>query len=211
MKRIRVRIEGKTPLMMCPMPEETLMALWTRKRSQAAATSEMTFEQAAARQVIKDDQGRIALPATYFYGAFVEAGRKVTFKGRANVSTAETTELYSFFEIEGGEFLPLTNGTTSDPPNWVVDKRAGRNLNAPGKPACCVIRPKFPKWGVDMTIVIDTDVDGASVSVAKQLVERGGRVGVGAFRPSKRGPFGQFNIAEWAEIDDAGNPVPVKE
>lgn len=211
MKRIKVRIEGRTPLMMCPMPEETLEALWKRKRSAAASTSEMSYEQAAARQVIKDEKGRIALPTTYFYGAFVEAGRKVTLKGRANVSTAETTELYSFFEIEGGEYLPLSNGTPGEEPTWVVDKRPGRNLNAPGKPACCVIRPKFPQWSVDMVIAVDTEVDGASISVARQIVERAGRVGVGAFRPSKRGPFGQFRIAEWTEIDEAGEPVPVKE
>ncbi len=66
-------------------------------------------------------------------------------------------------------------------------------------------RPRFDAWGISFTLIIDDKVfDQALVrALADDL---GSKVGLGDFRPSRKGPFGRFLVSRW-EIAKAEVPV----
>jgi hypothetical protein len=59
-------------------------------------------------------------------------------------------------------------------------------------------RPKYENWSLKFDIEVSTDL--ISTEVCQQLlVEAGTQVGIGDFRPEKRGPFGTFRVTKWVE------------
>lgn len=65
-------------------------------------------------------------------------------------------------------------------------------------------RPKYERWSLrfEMTILTDLiDTDTAHMF----LNEAGLQIGVGDFRPQKRGPFGTFRVTRWDEVHVNGD------
>lgn len=60
-------------------------------------------------------------------------------------------------------------------------------------------RPRFDEWGAVFTMLVNDDL--LSVEMAHRLLtEAGVSVGIGDFRPEKRGPFGCFRVVRFEEI-----------
>ncbi|HUQ30000.1 MAG TPA: hypothetical protein VM103_00550 [Candidatus Paceibacterota bacterium] len=190
MSRITVTCVGISHLLLNPMTPEILKTLPGSGVSAGAkkAKEEIQPDDLAASKVIRDDQGRIGLPVEYLYACLINAGRGVTFSGKKNISTAETSLMPSFLTIEDN-FLPFTDPEAK----WVTDIR--RVVNKTTKGAMAAVRPRFPAWGFTVTVEVDTSVIG--LDKIRQLFNVAGNVqGLGDFRPSKKGPFGRFRIAE---------------
>lgn len=59
-------------------------------------------------------------------------------------------------------------------------------------------RPRFDQWGARFDLVVNDQL--LSIEMAHQLLrEAGEQVGIGDFRPEKRGPFGTFRIVRFQE------------
>jgi hypothetical protein len=59
-------------------------------------------------------------------------------------------------------------------------------------------RPRFDEWGAQFDLLVDDSQ--LSLDMAHQLLaEAGLGVGIGDFRPEKRGPFGTFRIVHFEE------------
>ena len=57
-------------------------------------------------------------------------------------------------------------------------------------------RPRFDCWGARFDLVINDEL--LSVEMAQQLLtEAGLQIGIGDFRPEKRGPFGTFRVTRF--------------
>jgi len=57
-------------------------------------------------------------------------------------------------------------------------------------------RPRFDQWGARFDLLLDDEL--LSVEMAQQLLQEAGQsIGIGDFRPEKRGPFGTFRITEF--------------
>lgn len=60
-------------------------------------------------------------------------------------------------------------------------------------------RPRFDVWGLAFDVVINDKL--LALDMAQQLLtEAGEQIGIGDFRPEKRGPFGCFLISEWEAV-----------
>lgn len=181
-------------MLMNPMTQRTLEELQTGIRN--AVDKTIPAEKIAESRVIKNEDGQIGIPIEYLLGCLVEAGRSVK-NGKKQISTAGTTTIFAFLGFGAQEFLPFTEYSP-----MVVDRRKG-NMNNGGKSvAVCIIRPKFKTWSIDLDVVITTSTPfGAAEDVVKQLFEAAGsQVGIGDFRPAKRGPFGRFEVAKWEVV-----------
>lgn len=60
-------------------------------------------------------------------------------------------------------------------------------------------RPRINEWRMQMTIDVDPDLIESSM-VLTLLTEGGKRLGIGDYRPEKRGPFGRFQVIRWEEM-----------
>lgn len=187
MLTIKVTCQGVSPLLMNPMSDETLEGLRTGVRT--SKPTDLTSEQEAEKKLYKDSNNgnMIGIPALNLYSCMIEAGRSVK-NGKKQISTKDSSSLPSFLQIDE-EFLPFINEA-----KWVVDKRRGR-LPKDGT-AVCLVRPKFPEWEFKVTLRVDETI--CAENTARKLVETAGNsIGLGAFRPTCRGPFGRFKITEW--------------
>lgn len=62
-------------------------------------------------------------------------------------------------------------------------------------------RPRFDAWGARFHLVINETL--LNPSTAHQLLSEAGlQIGIGDFRPEKRGPFGTFNVTRWTEVKE---------
>lgn len=60
-------------------------------------------------------------------------------------------------------------------------------------------RPRYEKWSMKFLLEIQDDL--LDLSLCHQLLsEAGVQIGIGDFRPEKRGPFGSFRVVKWEEI-----------
>lgn len=59
-------------------------------------------------------------------------------------------------------------------------------------------RPRFEQWGATFRIRINEELLSPDF-VHQLLVEGGQQIGVGDFRPEKRGPYGTFMVTSWKE------------
>lgn len=99
---------------------------------------------------------------------------------------AATTDIAAAVYLSPFE-LPLTG-------DWHVDSRAvvipatkGRILRH---------RPMFDEWSVSFQVQIDNDL--VSEKLVRDILEDSGKlVGLGDFRPARKGPYGRFSVVEW--------------
>lgn len=204
--RVKVTLTSKGPgLLMNPMTNDLLDELAGVKAKAASDKSTPLADRAKLKVIRNEESGQIGLPVEYILAALIGAGRHVKH-GKKQISTATTTTLYEFLEMNA-TFLPFTNQEKqdrmkTDPKEkfgWLTDKRRGVLNNAGKSVAVAIIRPLFKDWETSFEVSIDTDV--CDEKVVKQVFEAAGaKIGVGDFRPSKRGPFGMFTVSGWEVV-----------
>lgn len=187
MRRILAVCQGISPYLMNPVTDDVLEQVRTgvhRTKDKTASVEDV------AREKLCMDSGALGFPAVNLCSSLVVAGRRVKI-GKSQVSTATSTTLYGFLAVEEF-FVPFTGN-----PRWLVDKRRGVNPN--GGEMVCLIRPRFDKWGFQVHLQLDeTECD---IGTAQNLLRISGSfVGLGDFRPGKRGPFGRFRISKWKDL-----------
>lgn len=187
MKNLTVKLASLSPMLQNPLTKETLQELLTGVR--LAKQKDRPLEEICKEKLYKSDDNKLGIPAQNLLSALMEAGRDVK-NGKKAVSTATSTSLPSFLTIEG-EFLPFTNN-----PKWEPDLRGGTLDNGKAKVKVAIVRPKFKYW--ELTVRMQYDEKIADESVVKDLIRiAGNKIGLGDFRPAKRGVFGRFAIADF--------------
>ncbi len=183
---VKATLIGIRPLLMDRMSDATLESLRTGVRK--PEPKDVPAEDIARKKIYTDEDGNVGLPAQMLFSCMVVAGRKVK-NGKYQISTAESSSLPALLDIEE-DFL-VFNGHADK--KWEVSKDLGRLQNGT---AVCITRPKFLKWGFDVTLEIDESE--VSEETIKQLVAVAGKkFGLGAWRPGCKGRFGTFKIASW--------------
>lgn len=192
MKTVEIEIEGTTPLLQHRMSEETLFGLLGAKQGKAKVVEELTPREIAQRAAYQDDAG-FYVPMEYLVGAFrhTASDYKESNKSRKSLKT-----------VAAGVFRPVSDRThlldESGKPlqAFEVDVRKATNHT---KGAVAVCRPRFDRWRAKFSVNIDDTV--IAVPTAQMILEDAGkRSGIGSFRVSKGGYFGQFRIKSWTEV-----------
>lgn len=63
-------------------------------------------------------------------------------------------------------------------------------------------RPRYEGWSMKFDLEIQDDL--VDVALVHQLLSEAGlQIGIGDFRPEKRGPFGSFRVTAWKEMAQA--------
>lgn len=192
MKRFELEIKGTTPLLQHRMTEEELFGLLGAKSGKKKDKEEQTPREIAEKYTYKDETG-YCVPTSYLVGAF---------KNVASEYKQKNSQRKSLKSIAGGILRPEVEFSSildeSDKPlkNFEVDIRKATNHQ---KGAVAVCRPRFDKWKLKTTIVVDDELVSPD-TVLDMLNDAGKRSGIGSFRVSKGGYFGQFVVTKFEEL-----------
>ncbi len=185
---IDVTISGTTPLLCNKFTDAAAMRATSGNSVAAVGDKGTPREQAEARLYIGHD-GKPCIPQPNLFRCLIDAG--TFFKaGKSKVTTQKNSLIPAAVELEGIE-LPLVSKE-----GWQVDQRAVRIPATGGRILC--FRPSFNDWSIAFTLKVDTTLIG--VKLMRELVDAAGRrIGLGDFRPDRKGPFGKFVVTSWKE------------
>ncbi len=209
---VRIRLEGITPMLQNRAGDEVLDSLWVNQGGildegelTAKSNKGKGYRQYCHEYCIyRGPNGEYGVPAQNLFASLRGGGRRVKLEGMTRISSKDSTLLTGALTILE-DFLPFEQ---QDPAGthykeakcWVPDRRRGQASNSAKKAMVPVIRPRFDKWSLWVTV----DIDKAEIpeDKIKRVFEKSGRTsGIGDFRPSTNGPFGQFRVAEWQIVE----------
>ena len=202
MKLVSVLVRGISPMLMNPATEEVLAQLpgagagYKKGKDMKDRTREEIAEARVIRNKIANKEGKheVGIPAEYLYACIVEAGRLVAYDGKKKISTMDTTLIFSFLSIKES-FFSFENHDGK----YEIDVRRGVNKTTKGAQA--IVRPRFNDWKFRVTLEVDESDSNLTASKAREIFDKAGKmIGLADFRPTCRGPFGRFEIAEWNEL-----------
>ena len=195
MVQIDVTIEGVTPLMMHRMTEEEILAARGGPKKTMKGELLPPKEEAEKRGYF-DEKGRPFIPGGNLYRCIIEAGRHVKL-GRAALTNSMSSKIPAIVQLAGDDAPVMVlqrNGKGFIPAEWDVVFKTPR---PPGQQGIrTVIRPTFENWLLQFSLIVDTEyIDLKSV---RDLIDKAGRFeGLGPQRPSRKGQYGRFVVAEW--------------
>jgi len=189
MKTIEVEIRGNTPLLIHKFAEQAEQGKATRR----VMVDSMNPRDEATKNAY------IAQDGTYYFNAFsipaTMANAGVNHKMRGSRKTLKFV-VPSAVRIDTDTITIL--GEDGKPAgNFEVD---GRPVTIPAtKGRVMRYRPRFDKWGAKFRLILN-DQMLSSEDAHRLLNEAGESMGIGDFRPEKRGPFGTFRVTSFREI-----------
>ena len=145
-----------------------------------------TKKVAVEDKLYKLENGQPYIPARYFEGSLIEAGKSFKGKGKTNLS-----------KIMGAMVSVEPDGIKLTGVAWVEDIQVGVNPMTGGRMQ--IHRPRFDKWGAKFSLTISTD-DIPTETLKEMLDHAGLYVGVGDWRPAKKGKYGKFLVTKFKEI-----------
>lgn len=96
------------------------------------------------------------------------------------------------------DVITIMNGHGGPAENFEVDSRPVTIPSTKGR--IMRHRPRFNQWSARFSLLLDDKQ--LSVDMASQLLtEAGLSIGIGDFRPEKRGPFGRFRVAKFEPVE----------
>jgi len=178
MKKVFVRIEGISPLLMHRFNGDVENIPKSKKKDQRQTRDEVE------EYLYKDENGKIVQPADHIIGALKKAGAKFQIPGQGKTT-------YKLL-MGSGAVVISPDMIEHEIQDWVIDRRPvivnrGRIIRE---------RPKLPKWALNFEMIYDdNEIPG---HVLKEILEYAGmRVGIGDYRPSCGGPFGRFMVTNF--------------
>ena len=185
MINIKVTINGVTPLICNKFTDKAALAATTGVTSNNAG--EPLTPQETAEEKLYMHKKKACIPQPNLLASIIEGGRFHKIKNRS-VTTMQKSMIPSCFDIKG-TMLPIK---TKD--GWEVDERPVRIPATGGR--ILAYRPKFNDWQLEFDATLDTDI--ISVNLMREILDDAGkRIGLGDYRPDRKGPFGKYKVNQW--------------
>lgn len=186
MIQIQVTISGESPLLCNRFTDAAMLKLDGGTSAIASASDKGMPRERASEKVYIDSTGRAVLPGPNLYRSIIDAGR-FHKAGREKITTQKSSLVPAGMWLKEIE-LPIFDG------EWEVDCRTVVNPATGGR--MVAYRPRFDRWRVSFSLDVDDKMFGASI-VRALVDDAGQKIGVGDFRPSRKGPFGRFKVTSW--------------
>lgn len=187
----KVMIEGLTPLLMNRFTEENEVAVSSGTRTSLRGEKGTPRDQ-AQKKIYADKDGAIYIPGSNIYACIIAAGQ-FHKAGKRQLTTQKTSLIPAGVMVSEVVCPLICDG-------WEVDSRSVVIPSTGGRIMCH--RPRVDKWKISFTLEIDDTV--FSPSLVRAIVDDAGKkIGLGDFRPARKGPFGRFVVSEWKVSEKA--------
>lgn len=174
-------VKGLTPLLMNKFNESELQSKVRDKN--------LTPREEAEKVLYAHTDGRLYLPTTMVYACLINAG-KFHKLGKNKVTTQKSSLIPAGVMInEQATFFPKGTKWEVDSRPVVIPSTGGRIMKH---------RPRLDEWELKFSFSLDTTM--FSPKFLRMLVDdAGSKVGLGDFRPERKGFYGRFVVTEWTE------------
>lgn len=192
--KIKVTIQGVTPLLMNRFTEAAETGV-TGGHSPSLRGDKGTPREQAEPKRYADNKGELYVPGPNIFACIIAAG---TFHkaGKNKLTTMKSSLIPAGLMID--ELVcPITDGDGEPVTEWEVDSRSVVIPSTGGRIMCH--RPRVDRWFVPFTIELDLTVFGPKL-VRAIIDDAGKKIGLGDYRPSRKGPFGRFVVVRWEEV-----------
>lgn len=183
--QIEVTIQGINPLLMNRFTEENEVRVSNGTTAVHIGSKGSPREQ-AEKKAYKDDKGNLYIPGPNIYAAIIAAGR-FHKSGKEKVTTKKTSL------IPAGVFM-LDTVVPLNTKNFEVDSRSVVIPATGGRVMC--YRPRLDNWTCVFHIEVDEEMFNEKF-VRLLIDDAGKKIGLGDFRPERKGPFGRFVVKGW--------------
>lgn len=186
MEHIKIVIQGTTAMLMNRFTDEAAKKATDGTRTSAVG-ERLPPEEDAKQRLYTDEAGTIIMPAPNLLMCVTDGG-KFFKNGRSKVTTQKSSLIPACMSLSEIAYPFKSKG------GWSVDTRPVRIPVTGGR--ILRHRPIFHDWEIAFDVELDTEI--MSVSLLRQIVDAAGkRIGLGDFRPDRRGPFGKFVVTSW--------------
>lgn len=189
--RIKLTIQGVSPLLMNRFTEENEVQVSSGLSGTFQSGSKPAPREQAARKTYSDKEGKLYLPGPNIMRAIINAGvfHKI---GKRQLTTQKSSLVPAFLQVEE-IIIPI------EADGWEVDSRAVVIPATGGRIMCH--RPRLDKWSCSLSLMVDSK--GMSAELVRNLIDdAGSKVGIGDFRPERKGPFGRFKVTNWKVVEN---------
>lgn len=191
-QRFRVEIQGQSPLLMNRFTEAAAAQVSAGSSSSITIGQKGLPREQATNKLYTTAAGKPMLPGPNVFrgiidsGVFIKAGKKQVTTGKSSLVPAGI----QLEELECQIMNPFGPEVS-----WEVDSRSVVNPSTSGRMMCH--RPRFDAWKIAFTLLVDERM--FNEGICRQLVDDlGTKIGLGDFRPARKGPFGRFLVTSWA-------------
>lgn len=194
--KIEVTIQGITPLLMNRFTEANEVAVSGGTTVSFRGDKGTPREQATPKRYA-DAEGRLYIPGPNIFAAIIAAG---TFHkaGKSKLTTMKTSLIPAGLMVDDLVCL-LTDANGEPLTEWEVDSRSVVIPSTGGR--IMAHRPRVDTWHATFTLDVDTTMFTPNL-VRSVVDDAGKKIGLGDYRPARKGPFGRFVVCRW-EIDQA--------
>lgn len=187
MQKIKVEISGMTPLLLNRFTEAAQQKATSGNKMAAVGDRGTPREQATEKLYVGLDGKTLIVPGPNLFRCLIEGGK--FFKaGKKQITTQKSSMIPAALAMDELE-LPIKHKKP-----WEVDSRPVCIPSTGGR--ILAHRPMFPEWSLSFTLQLDTELMDSKI--LREIVDAAGkRVGLGDFRPDRKGPFGRFVVTNW--------------
>jgi hypothetical protein len=179
--KLNIEITGITPLLMNRFNIDEQQSKVKEKN--------LTPRETAKKVCYEDESGKLYYPTTNIYACLIEAG-KFHKDGKCKVTTARSSLIPAGVMIDGETIY------FKEPCSWEVDSRGVVIPSTGGRIVCH--RPRLDQWCLEFTLILDTKMF-SSKFIRILVDDAGSKVGLGDFRPARKGIYGRFVVTNWKE------------
>ena len=201
MQTMKVRIEGKVPLLMHSNQSANPLNIYSKALKVVTSKKKKTDQDHMDMSRIEweaglyfDDDGNVTIPGECIEAMLRNAARK-TKNGKSVEEGVRIEESFCKFEYPNNGFCLKTKPKTQDDiPSKCLDKMYEKQCDtrlAKVKGSGGTVlrsRPRFNKWAVEFTILYDDNIIGER-TLLETITTAGDRIGLCDYRPS----YGLFN------------------
>jgi len=187
MKEVKITVVGKTPLLMNRFTEENEVKV-SSGVTKVGVGDRGTPREQAEKTAYVDKKGFLYIPGPNMFAALIEAG-KYHKSGKSKVTTQKSSMVPAGISLEEMVMSLGTKEFEVDSRSVVIPTTGGRIMRH---------RARLDKW--ELTFTLDVDTEMFAMDFVRTLVDDAGkRIGLGDYRPDRKGPFGKFVVKKWEE------------
>jgi len=180
MKEYNVKIKGTTPLLFNKFAPDSIKSQ-VKKRSGAVGKKDVKDK------LYLTTKGKVYTPSTHLLGMLINAGKQFKIQGKGKSTYSKL--IGSSVEVNPDVIEHIKQ-------EWEEFTISAVNPSTRGR--MMVTRPMMNSWELAFRLKFTDDIPE---DVMKNIIDYGGQyVGIGDWRPDKKGKYGKFIVTEFIEV-----------